>query len=101
MINTGSTVEECADHARSRVPWRSNAQIAGMLADRSTDPLLRTYMWAYVAGIDWFANLAEADETVIRQVLRAAYRAPLTPAELRALWPDGPAIGGPATTATD
>ena len=98
MINTGSGVEECTDHARSRVPWWDNAQIAGMLADRSTDPLLRTYMWAYAAGIDWFTNLADADEAMIKQVLQAAYRAPLTPAELETLWPNGPTIGGPSRT---
>lgn len=99
MLNSGAPIEECADHARSRVPWWSNSQIAGMLADRSTDPLLRTYMWAYVAGIDWFTQLAEADQTTIRPVLHAAYRAPLTPAELQNLWPQGPSIGGPGTTA--
>jgi hypothetical protein len=58
----------------------SDGQIAGMLTDRSTDPLLRTYMWAYVAGIDWFTNLADtASKSAIQQVLHAAYRAPLTP----------------------
>jgi hypothetical protein len=31
---------------------------------------------------------------VAASVLRAAYRAPLTPGELSELWPDGPAIGG-------
>lgn len=95
MINAGASVEECTAHARSRVPWWTNNQIAGMLTDRSTDPLLRTYMWAYAAGIDWFTNLADADETTIRQVLHAAYRTPLTPSDLQALWPQGPTIGGP------
>jgi hypothetical protein len=99
MIDGGAPVEECAEHARRRVPWWSNTQIAGMLTDRSIDPLLRTYMWAYVAGIDWFTQLAEADETTIRPVLQAAYRAPLTPAELQDLWPQGPNIGGSGTTA--
>jgi hypothetical protein len=95
LLNAGTPIEECARHARSRVPWWSDSQIAGMLADRSTDPMLRTYMWAYVAGIDWFTNLAEANEAVIRQVLHAAYRAPLTPTDLEALWPKGPKVGGP------
>ena len=96
LLNTGVPIEECARHARSRVPWWSDSQIASMLTDRSTDPLLRTYMWAYVAGIDWFTNLADtASDAVIRQVLREAYRAPLTPTDLEALWPDGPPIGGP------
>jgi hypothetical protein len=96
LLNAGTPIEECARHARARVPWWSDSQIAGSLADRSTAPLLRTYMWAYVAGIDWFTNLADtADETAIRQVLHAAYRAPLTPADLEALWPEGPEVGGP------
>jgi len=99
MINDGAPVEECVEHARSRVPWWSNGQIAGMLADRSTDPLLRTYMWAYAAGIDWFVNLAETAPATIQRVLHASYRAPLTPAELQALWPQGPTIGGSAPAA--
>jgi hypothetical protein len=98
MINARSSVEDCTAHARSRVPWWSNTQIAGMLTDRSTDPLLRTYMWAYSAGIDWFTNLAGADEATIRRVLHASYCAPLTPAELEALRPQGPTIGGPGST---
>jgi hypothetical protein len=32
---------------------------------------------------------------VIGEVLHAAYRDPLTPSQLRELWPEGPAIGGP------
>lgn len=96
LLNAGRPVEECVEHACSRVPWWSNSQIAGMLADRSTDPLLRTYMWAYVAGIDWFTNLADShDQTAIERVLQAAYRAPLTPTDLEALWLEGPNIGGP------
>ncbi|QIS18311.1 hypothetical protein [Nocardia terpenica] len=93
-VNAGASIEECARHARSRVPWWSDGQIADLLADRSTNPLLRTYMWAYSAGIDWFVQLADADTTTIRDVLHAAYRAPLTPADLERLWPEGPAIGG-------
>jgi hypothetical protein len=99
MLNAGAPVEQCTDHARSRVPWWSNSQIAGTLADRSADPLLRTYMWAYAAGIDWFANLADADQATIRRVLHASYRAPLTPGDLESLWPQGPTIGGSASTA--
>jgi hypothetical protein len=45
--------------------------------------------------MDWFAALAEAGGEVSREVLRAAYRAPLTPSDLAALWPDGPVVGGP------
>ncbi|MBF6339793.1 hypothetical protein IU450_28460 [Nocardia abscessus] len=94
-VNAGTPIEECARHARSRIPWWKDSHIADLLADRSTNPLLRTYMWAYAAGIDWFINLADANATVIRNVLHAAYQAPLTPADLEELWPEGPAVGGP------
>jgi hypothetical protein len=94
-LNSGSSIEECADHAVACVPWWTDAQISSILADRGADPLLRSYLWAYPAGFDWFAALADADASVIRQVLHAAYRDPLTPDDLAALWPDGPSIGGP------
>ncbi|MEU2040463.1 hypothetical protein [Nocardia niwae] len=95
-LNAGTPIEECARHARSRVPWWNDGLVAGLLADRSTNPLLRTYMWAYVAGIDWFVNLADAETTVIREVLHNAYRSPLTPTDLERLWPTGPTVGGSA-----
>ncbi|WP_146778809.1 hypothetical protein [Actinomadura craniellae] len=94
-INDGAPITECAQHARRRIPWWSDAAIADALTDRSTNPELRSYLWAYPAGIDWFAALAEADARVIREVLHAAYRAPLTPTDLADLWPAGPPIGGP------
>lgn len=94
-LNAGIPIERCAEHARARVPWWTDSQIAGFLADRSTNPQLRTYMWAYAAGLDWFANLADAEPTVIESVLRQAYRAPLTPTDLEKLWPQGPSVGGP------
>ncbi|WP_327110501.1 hypothetical protein OHB12_22255 [Nocardia sp. NBC_01730] len=96
-LNSGKPIEECADHARSRVPWWTESQIAGLLTDRSADALLRTYMWSYVAGIDWFTALAEAGGPTIRKVLKSAYRAPLVPADLEKLWPEGPAVGGPGS----
>jgi hypothetical protein len=95
-INSGASIDDCADHARARVPWFTDAQIGNILSDRGTDPLLRSYLWAYPAGTDWFMNLADqADAATIDNVLRAAYRHPLTPADLQSLWPTGPAIGGP------
>ncbi|MBA9001524.1 hypothetical protein HNR21_000406 [Actinomadura cellulosilytica] len=97
-LNAGTPAIDCADHMRARVPWWSDTTIAGYLVDRGTDPQLRTYMWAYPAGLDWFAALAEADARVIREVLHAAYRDPLTPTDLARLWPAGPPIGGPGST---
>ena len=94
-LNSGATIEDCVAHAQSRVPFWTDATIADLLADRSSDPLLRSYLWAYPAGLDWFAALADHAATVGREVLRAAYREPLTPDDLAALWPAGPPIGGP------
>ncbi|WP_433180649.1 hypothetical protein [Actinoallomurus sp. CA-150999] len=94
-INAGTPVIECADHLRACLPWESDKTIAGDLADRGADPTHRSYMWAYPAGFDWFTALAEADVKVSREVLNAAYRDPLTPADLTELWPEGPPIGGP------
>ncbi|SFP73687.1 hypothetical protein SAMN04489713_1175 [Actinomadura madurae] len=94
-LNDSAPAIECADHLRAAVPWWTDKTIAGYLADRGTDPQHRTYMWAYPAGFDWFAALADADVKVSGEVLHAAYRAPLTPTDLADLWPAGPTVGGP------
>lgn len=97
-INAGASVRECVDHARARVPWFTSSEIGDALADRGSDPLLRSYLWAYPAGTDWFINLADnANQDTAHAVLRAAYQRPLTPSDLAELWPDGPPIGGPGT----
>ncbi|GAA4718829.1 hypothetical protein [Phytohabitans rumicis] len=96
-VNLGATIEDCADLARSRVPFWSNEDIADTLTDRSVSPQLRSYLWSYPAGIDWFVSLAEEGGPSTNEVLRAAYRKPLTPSDLAALWPSGPTIGGPGT----
>jgi len=54
----------------------------------------RPDQWAYPAGIDWFVNLADANAPDTSNILRSAYRDPLMPNELTALWPIGPTIGG-------
>jgi hypothetical protein len=68
--------------------------IGDILTDRGANTQLRSYLWAYPAGIDWFTNAATADPETRGNVLRAAYRRPLTPDDLTALWPTGPTIGG-------
>ncbi|KLL10838.1 hypothetical protein [Frankia coriariae] len=97
-INTGVTVAGCAAHARVRVPFWDDTQIADILTDRGADPLLRSYLWSYPAGIDWFVTLADtADTTTVGKVFHAAYQQPLTPTDLADLWPAGPPPGGPGT----
>jgi hypothetical protein len=94
-VNTGTPVDECAAIARSWVPFWTDEEIADTLTDRSVNPQLRSYLWSYPAGIDWFVSLAEAGGPTVGEVLQAAYRAPLTPGELEGSWPQGPRIGGP------
>ena len=85
-INGGVGVAECVRRAREWVPFWANDRIGDALADRGGDPLLRSYLWSYPAGIDWFSHLADsASAETGAAVLRAAYRDPLTPAELMAL----------------
>lgn len=95
-LNEGSSIASCVEHAHQRVPWWTNEDIAGILSDRGINsPLLRTYLWAYPAGCDWFVNLADqASPTFAQEVISAAYLAPLSPKQLEAKWPAGPPIGG-------
>lgn len=94
-INNGTRAEDCAAFAHSWVPFWTDEEIADTLTDRSTNPLLRSYLWSYPAGIDWFVALAETGGPAAGEVLRAAYQEPLTPDELEGLWPQGPRVGGP------
>lgn len=96
-INNGVVVSDCVRQAKARVPFWLEEPIGRSLADRSTDPLLRSYQWAYPAGADWFVSLAESDAPdTISKVLNTAYREPLTPDQLTELWPSGPPVGGEA-----
>jgi hypothetical protein len=93
-VNSGADIEQCVLHARTRVPFWGEKEIADALTNRGVDPLLRTYLWSYPAGLDWFVALAGASCAVTSEVLHAAYRDPLTPDDLTAIWPEGPPIGG-------
>lgn len=97
-VNNGTPLPEGADYARRRCPFWDTAAIADTLSDRGADPLLRSYLWSYPAGMDWFVSLADtASPETARKVLHAAYERPLTPVDLTQLWPTGPRIGGPGT----
>jgi hypothetical protein len=94
-VNSGTSIPEGRAIALDRVPFWPDHAVADLLSDRGANPLLRSYLWAYPAGIDWFVCLADqADEDTSNAVLRAAYRDPLTPSELTQLWPSGPVFGG-------
>jgi hypothetical protein len=89
-VAAGIPLPEIARRAAGRVPWWGTDRIADELADRGTDPMLRSYLWSYCEGTDWFVNLADhAEGATIQNVFRAAYRSPQTPADLRAAWPGG------------
>lgn len=93
-VNAGVPVDQCVSLAKSRVPYWTDENIADLLTDRSVNPQLRSYMWSYCAGIDWFVALAEAGGQVAGEVLKAAYLSPLTPEDLESLWAAGPSVGG-------
>lgn len=92
-INAGTPVAECAARAKAQVPFWTDEHIGDLLTDRGVDPQLRSYLWAYPAGIDWFVRLFDQGGGELhRVVLREAFRQPLTPNDLEALWPPGPRI---------
>lgn len=96
-INDGVSIPDCLALAKMHAPFWGEDAVGDMLTDRGVDPLLRTYLWSYPAGIDWFVRLAdEGQNETVRMLIDAAYQSPLTPAELSTLWPEGPAIGGAA-----
>jgi len=94
-VNDGASISACISHARARVPYWSDDEIADDLRDRTRHPLLRSYLWSYPAGLDWFVRLFADHRVVALEVLRAAYRSPLTPGQLSDAWPEGPPVGGP------
>lgn len=94
MINAGTSVDDCVARARSLLPFWTDENIGNILSDRGVNPQLRSYLWAYPAGLDWFAALAESGSSVADEVLQASYRSPLAPDDLAKLWPEGPKFGG-------
>jgi len=96
MVNRGESVQTCLEHAVARVPFWTRQAVVNDLVDRSRNQQLRSYLWAYPAGLDWFVRLYETPGTVLSEVLRDAYQRPLSPRELSELWPGGPLVGGDA-----
>jgi hypothetical protein len=92
-VNSGEAIEKCVQLAQTRVPYWTEEAIGDILYDRSVNPQLRSYLWSYASGIDWFVRLAEAGGKAASEVLKAAYREPLTPTDLERLWPDGSNVG--------
>ncbi len=98
-VNDGIGVAACAAMAEQYAPFWKPDRIGDALSDRGANPLLRSYLWSYPAGIDWFVNLADrAPTATARAVITKSYREPLTPTQLSTLWPEGPAFGGNAFT---
>jgi len=93
-INAGASIARCIEHVQTRVPFWQEAQIVSALHDRSSSALLRSYLWSYPAGLDWFVCLIDSDPKTAMEIAHAAYRSPLTPRELASKWRAGPPIGG-------
>lgn len=96
MVDAGASATACREYAAARVLFWTDGDVASILRDRMLDPQLRSYLWAYPAGIDWFLAAHGAGGGVFGDVLRADYQRPLVPGELEQLWPAGPRIGGNA-----
>ena len=78
-VNDGTPVATCIQLARKRLPFWSDARIGDALNDRSVNPLLRSYMWAYSAGTDWLMRLSQASQETISRVFERLYLRPLGP----------------------
>jgi hypothetical protein len=99
-LNDGAGIAECVATANNYAPFWQQERVGDALSDRGANPLLRSYLWSYPAGIDWFISLADsAPAETVRAVMTKSYQEPLTPAQLARLWPEGPAIGGDAQIA--
>jgi len=94
MIAGGALISDCLSHARSRIPYWSNQYVVNLLHDRGNNAVLRSYLWAYPAGIDWVVNLAEAGPEISKPIVRELYHEPFTPSALQKVWSDGPPVGG-------
>ena len=93
-VNSGTPVDQCLEELRRLLPFWTDNDVADLLADRSNNPRLRSYLWSYPAGLDWFVRLSHADAGIAQKVIRQAYVQPLSPEQLQQLWPDGPHLGG-------
>ncbi|MEU8656938.1 hypothetical protein [Actinoplanes philippinensis] len=94
LINAGASIDDCVARARTLLPFWTDENIGNILSDRGVNPQLRSYLWAYPAGLDWFVALVESGSSVAGEVLQASYRDPLAPDDLTKLWPAGPKFGG-------
>jgi hypothetical protein len=89
MVNEPQPIEDCIAYARRHLPHLTDAALGDSLTDRANNIQLRSYLWSYPIGLDWFARLAEQRPAESRKVIEACYRAPLQPSDLEALWPAG------------
>ncbi|MEM8925018.1 MAG: hypothetical protein AAGD35_16045 [Actinomycetota bacterium] len=93
MVNEDRPVMDAVDFMRSSLPFSSDAAIADAINDRSVNTQLRSYLWSYGSGMDWFVELSEQAPDVLKGTLRRAYREPLQPEHLHASWAIGQALG--------
>ena len=90
LVNNGDDVLEGIEYARKASPFISDAALADAINDRAVNAQLRSYLWSYGSGMDWFVQLAESvTPERAAEVLQACYQDPLQPDDLLGLWAAG------------
>lgn len=83
------------DRATQLVPWWTPDKIVREIQDRSVNPLLRSYLYAYPAGLDFFTRAScHLDESARQSLVERCYAEPLFPSELESLTGLTWSIGG-------
>ena len=77
------TESYAAEFLMAEMPWLNSTQVTKAIQDRTSDSLLRTYLWSYPVGIAAFMHLVEAeDQTLTESLLVDAYRRPIQAPDL-------------------
>jgi hypothetical protein len=81
LINSDRGLRD-ACKAAERVPFLDDVALSDLLSDRGANPQLRSYLWAYPVGFDYFVSAAERTPSRVQRMLAAAYREPLALSDL-------------------
>ena len=75
--------DQLSRHVQQQLPWLNEEEAHRAVTDRSRDPLLRTYLWSYPIGFDFFVRVWEkSGPDTVSQIVRMAYRQPIDAGDL-------------------